>query len=333
MQNKLVLCGFHWDKKYLTTHSVQNDKITFLSLEMTPNCFGKCLYCFSGPELNIKPKKPLSLEEYKNIILEGKKLGVKTIVFPGVGEPSLDENLKPLVEFNNELGLVSVVYTLGILERDTVEFFREKNVSLIVKLDSLDKNHYEKLVGAKFEDFKKSMDAIIKTYKNAKKEYNGYLITKLATNTVVTNINKDDLDDIAKFCNKHNILHFVETLAKIGWAERNWEELVGKNESELANIAEKYNNWVSSASIDSRCGLFAHGITIDINGDLLGCPTMRSVRLNNIRDVKRNSPLEELIGVCKERIYNSSQYFCFGRTKTSSKDKKEPKLRRNNCLN
>ena len=315
--NKYLLYGFHWDEEYLKNNSPDQGRITFLCLEMQPKCNARCLYCFSGSELNSGPTESLSLREYKDIILQGKDLGVKTVLFPGIGEPTLDENLKPLIEVAYRLGVVSVVYTHGMLDFSMVEFFREHNVSLIVKIDSFDKSNYERIVRLSYQWFRKSLDRIVEAYKGTVLKYDDFTLTRLAANTVVTKINKNDIKDIAAFCDKHQVLHFVENLSRVGAAIDNWEVLVGNDQEELAKVMVDFGNrWVSSATIDNRCGPFAHGITIDMNGDMIGCPTARWIRLGNVRETK----LADLVRIYKSEINSSKKHYCLARELANKKD-------------
>ncbi|MCK4445509.1 MAG: radical SAM protein [Candidatus Marinimicrobia bacterium] len=316
MRKKLLLYGFHWDKKYLKINSPENGRITFLSLEMKAICNAKCLYCLWGPELNKEVRDTLTLKEMKNIIKEGKELGVKTVVFPGRGEPTLDLNLRPLVEFISKLGLTSVIYTYGVLNDDIIKFLYNHNANLIIKIDSLNKNHYEKLVGLPFENFKESLNSIANVYKNSGLKGNNYLITRLAANTLVTEINKNDLSDITHFCKENNIKHFIASVVKVGWAEDNWKELTGNNVAKLHKVNSSSENWISSATVDGNCGLFAHGVSIDTDGNLIGCPTARWIRLGNIR---RNS-LQDLIKIYRDRIHSLEQHYCLARELTFSKE-------------
>jgi MoaA/NifB/PqqE/SkfB family radical SAM enzyme len=313
------LFGFHWTPHYLKENSILNDRITFLSLEMAPRCQAKCLYCFSGPEINKPVNRPLSLEEYKNIISKSKRLGVKTIVFPGAGEPTLDANLSPMIEYASGLGIVSVVYTNGLLDKKMVRFFRSHNVSLIIKIDSLCRRNYEKIVGLScYRRFVKALRYICACYKNTVFGNNGRVITLLAANTVVTSINKQEIDRISDFCVQHDILHCVATVSKVGWAKDNWDVLVGNSPEELVEIASKCKNWVSSATADGRCGPFAHGITIDVNGDVLGCPSARWIRLANIRD----RSLDEVIRIYKSEIHSQELHYCLARELTTAAAKR-----------
>jgi MoaA/NifB/PqqE/SkfB family radical SAM enzyme len=251
----------------------------------------------------------LSLHEYRRLIEEAKLLGLRTVVYPGVGEPLLDSKIKELVEFSTDLGVTSVVYTCGIIDEHTLAFLRSRDVSLILKIDSLDPPTYERLVGVPFERFQESLRRILHVYHDGHQEADGRVLTRLAANTVVTRLNKHHVESIAGLCQQHGVIHFVETLSKVGAAAEHWEELVGDELPELAKIAERYGRWVSSGTIDGRCGLYAHGITVDVNGDLLACPTSRWIRLANARE----HTVRELIRICVEGVHTSRPRYCLAR--------------------
>jgi MoaA/NifB/PqqE/SkfB family radical SAM enzyme len=276
------------------------------------------LYCFSGKEINVESAGGLTLGEYKDIILNSKDLGARTLLFPGVGEPTLDKNLKPLIDFAHGLGLVSVVYTCGVLDSSTIEFFRNHDVGLILKVDSFDERNYERLVGLPYQRFRESLDRIVEVYNGTVAKYDdAFILTRLAANTVVTRINRNDIRDISVFCDEHRILHFVENLSMVGSAIDNWAMLVGNDEGELAKVVSDFGNrWVSSATVDNKCGPFAYGVTIDINGDMIGCPTARWIRLGNVRE----SSLVDLIKIYKSEINFGEEHYCLARELANQKE-------------
>lgn len=302
----LIVRGFDVEPDYLSENSPRNERISFLSLQTKPVCNAKCLYCFSGPELGKVPEDSLTLGEYKGIITQAKTLGAKTVVFSGVGEPTLDNNLPELVRFVHETGLTPIIYTNALFRKDLVKFFYDNGVSLMIKIDTLDPRVYRELIADFYDKFREILDLILKTYKS---EQNDSEITRLGADTVVTNLNKDNLEEICNFCRGHKIKHFVSSLTKIGWARDNWELLVGENVEGLNNLVSKYFTGVSSQTLDNRCGLFAYGITIDVNGDLIGCSSGRWLRLGNAR----RQSLDRLIKIYKERIWNDKPNYCLAR--------------------
>ena len=146
--NNLILKGFDFPKKYLEKNSLDKNRITFLTLETKPVCNQNCLYC--SQEHRFKEKNSgnnMTLEEYENLISQSKEFGVKTVVFAGAGEPTLDKNLPEIIEFNFKLGLTSVIFTNLLCSKELIKLFYDKEVSLIIKLDTLKKETYKKLNG------------------------------------------------------------------------------------------------------------------------------------------------------------------------------------------
>jgi len=286
--------------------------LTFLSLEMAPRCNARCLYCFSAHELGLRPRDALSLAEYKRVIHEAVALGLRTVVYPGVGEPLLDAKTLSLIEFCAGLGIATVVYTCGVIDEKVLPRLRACGTSMIIKMDSLCPQHYERLVGLPFGPFANSLSLILAAYRGSSEHVGSFHITRLAANTVVTRVNKNDITPVAQLCRKNGIIHFVETLSRAGAAADHWDKLVGKEYAELREIAESYGHWVSSATIDGRCGLYAHGITIDVNGDLLACPTARWIRLGNICD----HSIAELIAIRNDAFPNIAEHYCAARELT-----------------
>lgn len=322
MKNReLVVKGFDIPANYLRENSPKKDRISFLSLNTMPFCNASCLYCFSGPELGKIPERPLHLREYKEVIEQAKVLGAETVVFPGIGEPTLDINLSNIIEFCFQKNLASVVYTNGVWDTPypsgtlrnsfhLLNFFYSHNTSLLIKIDTLKAGNYRYLTCSNyFEIFKKNLDEIIGEYKPEELAKCSKNLTRLGACTVVTNINKKDIREISNFCKEHRIKHFVSNLAKVGYAENTWQELVGENKKELDRIVEKYSTGVSAQTLDNRCGLFAYGVTIDVNGDLIGCSTARWIRLGNIRE----KSLAELVKIYAEKIHCDEERFCLGR--------------------
>ncbi len=126
---------------------------------------------------------------------------------------------------------------------------------------------------------------------------------------MVTKINKDDVDEIATFCRANSILHFTVGLARVGSADKNWTRIADDKLEELNVVANSYPRWVTSATLDDRCGLLAHGVTIDVTGDVVGCPSMRAMRIGNVR----NRPLTELMEVYRQTVHTSRYHYCLAR--------------------
>lgn len=82
--------------------------ITELKIELTNKCNRYCIHCSSNAEnINIKE---LSYEDVKGLLLEAKKLNIKSIVYTG-GEPCLYNQIENLVRLTKEQGFIVKLYS------------------------------------------------------------------------------------------------------------------------------------------------------------------------------------------------------------------------------
>ena len=168
-----LFSGYHfpmdvyWD-------NYNNGGFTQLSLDLSSRCNYKCDWCFNKHLIN-KQVDSLRLKEKEEILIEAVELGAKTLVFPGAGEPTLDPDFYPLVEIAHNLGLITVVYTnlTGNIDTEKINLLRDKNVSIGIKLDSLNPEYFIRRyhVGRPtFDKFFKNFKAVIESYKTTKIE-------------------------------------------------------------------------------------------------------------------------------------------------------------------
>lgn len=157
----------HFEKefldKYWEGYDPKNDELKILGVSISSSniCNYKCIYCYAGDQKPLKDE--LTLEEQQNILTQAQPLGAQTVVICGDGEPSMDKNLLGIVSHAAKLGLHSVVVTNGALFGDdalakkifamdgksVLESLYQNNASLIVKLESLNPEKYEMIVGVK----------------------------------------------------------------------------------------------------------------------------------------------------------------------------------------
>lgn len=125
-------------------------------------CNLRCIYCYAG--IDKKPlQNELSLDEQKKIISDAKELGAKTVVLCGDGEPTMDKNLVEMAKHAKNNNMVMVVVSNAVIFGDDdlckkihkmdgeslLKSLYDNDVSLIIKLESLDEQKYEYVVGVK----------------------------------------------------------------------------------------------------------------------------------------------------------------------------------------
>lgn len=125
--------------KKLLLHGIDDIKakrpkdLLFIGLDLTKACNLRCRYCFERSDR--ANKNEITLKEKKNILDQAVKLGAKSLVIAGAGEPLLDKDFKKIIRYAHKLGLVSVVYTNGtLIGKKMAKFMFGHNVTPIVKL-------------------------------------------------------------------------------------------------------------------------------------------------------------------------------------------------------
>ena len=111
---------------------------------ITNRCNLRCVMCKQWRE---PVNEELSTEEWKNIILNLKKNGIRNMHFTG-GEPLLRNDFKELVLFCSRNGFVSGVTTNGfLLTDDILQGLIDAGLrSIALSIDALD-SEYEKIRG------------------------------------------------------------------------------------------------------------------------------------------------------------------------------------------
>lgn len=122
----------------------------YLRVSLTEKCNLRCVYCMpvEGVKLTSRPEL-LSLEERKRIISIFHHLGMRKIRFTG-GEPTISNQLVPLVAHAASLGIKSVGITtngleLGVNRKRIDELVSNGLTSMNISLDSLIPTKFSKI--------------------------------------------------------------------------------------------------------------------------------------------------------------------------------------------
>ncbi len=288
----------------------QRGGFTQLSLDLSSRCNYLCDWCFNKDLLGKDSSDLLSLVEKKTLLDESIEMGVKTLVIPGTGEPTLDSDFYPLIEHAHGLGLTTVIYSnlTGNLDKEKIEYLFSRDVSIGVKLDALHLGYFTRRYHANenmFKKFSENLGLVISTYKGSEESTPQGEVHRIIANMVLTHDNKDDLPDIARLCKNRDMPLFVRPVKPVTWAGNNpelWKQIGNRTgehvfDSELVKLSQGYNTLFSpSSTLENHCALYAFGLTIKNNGDIQFCPDHHESRGNygNIRDVDLMNVMERL---------------------------------------
>ena len=98
-------------KEYVSTTGECTQYINKASLIITDSCTFQCVHCYNDGHYKVR-RNPLTLEEWKCVILDLKKMGCISIMITG-GEPFLSSILFELLDYIEELGMAFCINTNG----------------------------------------------------------------------------------------------------------------------------------------------------------------------------------------------------------------------------
>lgn len=264
--SKLILKGSapYLDKE----RRIGKTEIDYMMLNLPFKCNYNCLKCCN------KYRKYegglLKLKNIKKTVLKCKKLGARVVVIIGEGEPLIYTDIKKLVQFINKNKLIPYIFTNGSkLNKEMATFLAKNNTTLIVNIDSLEEDKYDKYVRRKgaFKRFIKNLKTTREIYKKKVYQHSGKRITSLAVNLVLNNENYNQITKIKEFCN-NDIVFVVNQPINIGSAYRTWEKF---NKAKNFSIGDDVSYPLGTLKHGKECSYMRNGISIGSNGKILTC--------------------------------------------------------------
>ncbi len=200
--NKSILRGFPEDM-------VKDNNPIFFGIHLKPICNFKCKKCFIGEMNNLRIQQDLNLKEIKQIILSAKNNGFKVLGITGAGEPTLDKRIKAIVSLAHKNGLITHIPTnSSLLSEELLQFFKAKDVTLILSLDTIEKDKFIELSGTNESVFK----TVIKNITLAQKVFKDTMIVKNNKNThriaihmTVSDENQNEINAIKQIATKDTL--------------------------------------------------------------------------------------------------------------------------------
>lgn len=255
----------------------KNKRMLMLMLEFSNICDLCCIYCLSTAG---KPlPNELKLEEYKNILDQAKKLGAKTIFVPGSGEPTIDPNFWPVINYIAKKGMNTVLFTHGAhLTRAICEKLFKKKVTLGIKINSFKPSIQDWLAGVK--GYTKKRDRGLKYAMEA--GFNKTEPTRLWLDSLVCKQNYNEIPSLFRWARKNNIWPGINTFyhRKRGAGK----EVRSKLD---VSIEEIKNLWLRLLEIDQKefgytwipappyvawhCNFYYYTMRIDVQGNATKC--------------------------------------------------------------
>lgn len=261
-------------------------EILTIRLETSRVCNLKCKYCCnkSGQKL----PDEISYNKIKELVIEAKKLGVKSIIVIGGGEPTIYPQFKELISFIHENDIIPVIFTnTQTMTLDLATFLYKNNVSVIIKLDSLDEKIQDEMVGVPgaYKNIQTGLKNLF-AVGYAKNRNEGK--QKLGASFVVNKENYNDVLNIWRFCRENYIFPNLEMMIPNGNAKNIKEELIsseqwGTLKESLLAIDEQefgYTWFPYTPLIGASCFQVMYNLYITVQGDVRPCSSIHCSSYN-----------------------------------------------------
>lgn len=232
MKRKIAYVPWSPSNLQTTIDRYTKGEMPFLYLELSGKCIKcKCLYCDS-PVQDVQNE--LSLDEIKFCIDKFADKGLRWLFICGLGEPSEDEKLMPLLSYLKERKIKVSLFTnsLGFSEND-IPLLMKYDAHLILKLDTFQKDIFDQLLGSRGNAVKiySFLESLL-SQGFVKIGFNND--TNLAFSIVPTALNIDFIPEVIRYCVNHSIYPAIGEMEHLGRALKNLSKLeVSSNDLQI----------------------------------------------------------------------------------------------------
>jgi len=270
--------------------------ISFIGLDLSRQCNLGCRYCYE--DAGKASPNELTLNEKRMVIDQAASLGARSMLVPGAGEPLLDHDFQAVVQHARNRGLVSVIYTNGVLiDQKTATFMFDHDVTPLIKIESLNAETHDWLtcIDGTHEKALQGIVNLLEAGYESWHQCNGRL-TRIGTATLYLKQNLHELQAIQYFFKEKGVKSTFDVLSISGRACR-WEEKIKPRFCEIAEMATLLGAEESVCPENEPCRLWQYGIMVGNTGDISFC-TATHPQIGNVRDYDLKSLLER-----KEQLY------------------------------
>jgi len=298
-------------------------RLLTMEIEFSQLCNFRCPYCY----LDKHPEEELTSDESRDLILQGRELGVRTIIILG-GEPMIYPRILEKIRFIRLLGMGVEMFTNG--SNMTVENARELaalDVKVVLKMNTMDPEKQNQLCG--IPDAHRIIQDAFKHLTLAGYGAGG---KPLAVSSVITSDNLAELPAMWRWLRGQQIDPYFEMITPQGSAvENDWlyvdSKQVEKLFEEIRQIdrTEFDRNWDAQPPlVGATCLRHQFSCYVNAFGEVMPCVGVNlpvgNIRKNRLADILRDSEVIQdlrkyqttIKGPCSTCEKNEACYGCRG---------------------
>jgi MoaA/NifB/PqqE/SkfB family radical SAM enzyme len=255
-----------------------DDRLLAIRLETNHNCNLRCRYCYAG-----SGSEASAVADYATLldrVAQARDLGAESIVVIGGGEPTIHPHFRRLIDAIHGMGMVPVVFSnCLVMDADLAAFLRDRDASVMTKLDSLRPDRQDYLAGldGSADRMRRGIDNLLAAGFD-RPDAPGRL--RIGASFVSCRMNLDEVGEIWRFCRERNIFPNMEVLTPTGRANDSLadqglrtEEIQHYKSRLLELDRQRYSyDWLPYTPLaGSGCLQHLYSLYITLAGDVRPC--------------------------------------------------------------
>lgn len=269
--NKIIYKPWSEDVLRTCLSDYKAGRLSTLDLELTARCSkAMCIYCDSSPKVSKRVGAELSLAQTLDMLNQSQRMGLRWVYCCGLGEPLEDQRFRIFVEACTRAGINISIFTNTLnIDFNTAAWLHENQVHLIVKLDSLNETHFDKILGRKGAA-NKIYRAIEYLLSAGYGRDCGEGLTDIAFSIVPTHINLHDIAKVVEYAEKVNAFPSVGELEQAGRVgQKNVYASLSLSQKEIDGLKKNMDMLLWKGYTRPICPSTVTGLHIDNQGDCI----------------------------------------------------------------
>lgn len=303
--------------------TISENGLLTMEIEFNSDCNFNCIYCYTE---HIGSKGEMSRDEFKDVIVQARDLGAKTIIILG-GEPTLYPHLMEMIHFIRSHSISVDLFTngAGVTEELARELYKAE-VFVFLKMNTFKRDIQNLMSGNKgaYDQIRSAMDHLRAAgYPGPEK--------LLAVSTVICKYNYDELTDLWKWLRDIDIAPYFEMITPQGRAKERKDLSMDTGKVlelfyKLSEIDRKYGHYWEPRPplVGGTCQRHQYSLVVTPNGNVYPCVGVNipvgNVRDSSLSDIISNSEVlhklrnyrDHIRGHCRECEDLQDCYGCRG---------------------
>lgn len=294
--------GWAFDKETIESNA---GKMLTMDIDFGSYCSLNCPFCFRLNNSIDDAKRELQYDDLTKLILDAKKIGLRSVKFLGKGDPFENKKFLDFLRFLHSLDIIPLVFTKGHVIGDDAEVFRyyssygiyssfdlakelkRLNVSIMLGFNSFSPDKQNRMVGRKNSNYTQIRNRALEILVEAGLNSDVPTSLALAINPI-TIWNYDEVLEVYKWGRLRNLYCIVTPSMISGRAKDKTWVAITPNEKEIEEIYTeiyKFNietnlqtkdqildEGVSAYAGGHPCNQVSTGLYVSLNGVVLSCP-------------------------------------------------------------